>query len=133
MRPTFSRGPSGSSSRAAEEAGVADRVDFQLAESTSFPAGDYDLVAFFDCLHDMADPVAVARRAHETLKPDGTVMLVEPIAGARVEENFNPIGRLCSAASVMVCTPNAVAGGGTGLGTIASDQDLADVFGAAGF
>jgi SAM-dependent methyltransferase len=119
--------------RAAEEAGVAERVEFHLAESGDFPGGDYDLVAFFDCLHDMAHPEAAARRAYETLKEDGTVLLVEPMAGARVEDNFNPVGRLFAAASVLVCTPNAIAGGGTGLGTIASDQDLANVFGAAGF
>lgn len=118
---------------AAAEAGVSDRTEFHLAESGDFPGGDYDLVAFFDCLHDMADPTAAARRACQTLKSDGAVMLVEPMAGERVEDNFNPIGRLMSGASVMVCLQNAIAGGGTGLGTIASDQALADVFGEAGF
>jgi SAM-dependent methyltransferase len=119
--------------RAAAEAGVADRVSFHLAESADFPGADFDLVAFFDCLHDMVDPVSAARRAHQALKADGAVLLVEPMAGERVEDNFNPVGRLNSAVSILVCTPNAVAGGGTGLGTIASDQDLANVFGEAGF
>lgn len=118
---------------AAAEAGVADRVEFHLAESGDFPGGDFDLIAFFDCLHDMSDPVSAARRAHQQLKADGTVLMVEPMAGARVEENFNPVGRLYAAASVLVCTPNAVAGGGKGLGTIASDQALMDVFTEAGF
>jgi SAM-dependent methyltransferase len=119
--------------RAAAEAGVADRVEFHLAESADFPGEGYDLVAFFDCLHDMANPEAAARRAHATLKPDGTVLLVEPMAGARIEENFNPVGRLYSGASVMVCTPNAIAGGGTGIGTIATDDDIRQVFTRAGF
>jgi SAM-dependent methyltransferase len=118
---------------AAAEAGLSDRVEFHLAESVDFPGGPYDLVAFFDCLHDMADPVSAARRAYQTLKEDGTVLLVEPMAGATVEENFNPVGRLYAAASVLVCTPNAVAGGGKGLGTIASDSDLGAVFTEAGF
>ena len=118
---------------AATEAGVADRVEFQVATSADFPAGPYDLVAFFDCLHDMADPVGAAKRAFQTLKEDGSVLLVEPMAGTTVEENFNPVGRLYASASVLVCTPNAVAGGGKGLGTIASDSDLAAVFTEAGF
>jgi SAM-dependent methyltransferase len=118
---------------AAAEAGVADRTEFHLAEATDFPGGDYDLVAYFDCLHDMADPVSVARRAYQVLKADGVVMMIEPMAGEQVEGNFNPVGRLMSGASVMVCLQNAIAGGGKGLGTIATDQALADVFGEAGF
>jgi SAM-dependent methyltransferase len=118
---------------AAREAGVADRAEFEVAHSADFPGDGYDLVAFFDCLHDMSHPEKAARRAYETLAPDGAVMLVEPMAGARIEDNFNPVGRLFAAASVMVCTPNAVAGGGRGLGTIASDDDLAEVFNSAGF
>ena len=119
--------------QAAAEAGVAERVEFHLAESTDFPGQGYDLVAFFDCLHDMADPEAAARRAYETLKPDGTILLVEPMAGAQVEGNFNPVGRIFSAASVLVCTPNAIAGGGAGIGTIATDDDLRGLFTRAGF
>jgi SAM-dependent methyltransferase len=118
---------------AAAEAGLSDRVEFHLAESGDFPVGPYDLVAFFDCLHDMADPLSAARRAYQTLKEDGAVLLVEPMAGATVEENFNPVGRLYAAASVLVCTPNAIAGGGKGLGTIASDDALGAVFREAGF
>lgn len=119
--------------QAAHEAGVADRVELHLAESTDFPGQAYDLVTFFDCLHDMANPEAAARRAYETLKPDGTVLLVEPMAGERIEDNFNPVGRIFSAASVLVCTPNAIAGGGTGLGTIATDDDIRRLFTRAGF
>ena len=119
--------------QAAEEAGVADRVTFEAAESTSFPGGNYDLIAFFDCLHDMAEPERAVERAYETLKPGGTVLLVEPMAGRRVEENFNSVGRVYSAASVLVCTPNAIDGGGKGIGTIASDDEEARLFDAAGF
>lgn len=118
---------------AAAEAGLSDRVEFHLAESGDFPGGPYDLVAFFDCLHDMADPVSAAKQAFKTLKEDGSVLLVEPMAGTTVEENFNPVGRLYASASVLVCTPNAVAGGGKGLGTIASDAALGAVFTEAGF
>jgi SAM-dependent methyltransferase len=119
--------------QAAADAGVADRVRFEVAESTDFPGTDFDLIAFFDCLHDMAAPERAAQRAYDALKPGGTVLLVEPMAGRTVEENFNPVGRVYSAASVMVCTQNAIAGGGTGIGTIASDDDEARLFEAAGF
>ena len=119
--------------KAAEEAGLADRVRFEPAESTSFPGEEYDLVAFFDCLHDMAHPGDAVQRACDTLKPGGTVLLVEPMAGTTVEGNLNPVGRVFSAASIMVCTPNAIAGGGTGIGTIASDDDERKLFEAAGF
>jgi SAM-dependent methyltransferase len=117
----------------AADAGVADRVTFEVANSTSFPGSQYDLVAFFDCLHDMADPVGAATRAYDSLKPDGTVLLVEPMAGERIEDNFNIVGRVYASASVMVCTPNAIAGGGSGLGTIATDEALGKVFTRAGF
>jgi 2-polyprenyl-3-methyl-5-hydroxy-6-metoxy-1,4-benzoquinol methylase len=117
----------------AAEAGVGDRTTFEVASSDSFPGEGYDLIAFFDCLHDMPHPEAAARRAAETLKPDGHVLLVEPMAGRTVEENFNPVGRMFAAASALVCTQNAVAGGGTGIGTIATDDDLKQVFTKAGF
>lgn len=118
---------------AAARAGLSDRVEFHLAESSDYPDGPYDLIAFFDCLHDMADPVGAARRAYQALTDGGTVLIVEPMAGATVEENFNPIGRMYAAASVTICTPNAIAGGGTGLGTIASDGALRAVLLEAGF
>lgn len=118
---------------AAEEAGVSDRVSFEVTSADSFPGENYDLVAFFDCLHDMPDPEGAARRASQTLKPDGHVLLVEPMGGRTVEENFNPVGKLFAAASAMVCTQNAVAGGGTGIGTIATDDALEQVFTRAGF
>ncbi|MBV9852468.1 MAG: methyltransferase domain-containing protein [Armatimonadetes bacterium] len=119
--------------RAAAEAGVADRVTFEVAQATEFPGSDYDLIAFFDCLHDMGDPTGAARRACGALAPGGTAMIVEPMAGERTEENFNPVGRVYSAASVLCCTPNAICAGGPALGTVASDQALRDVVLAGGF
>lgn len=119
----------------AREAGVADRVTFNVALASEFPSAEqgYDLVAFFDCLHDMGEPIGAARQARATLDEDGTVLLVEPMAGARVQDNLNPVGRIFSAASTLVCTPNALATGGHALGAVASDHELAEVFGAAGF
>lgn len=109
------------------DAGVAERVSFEVASSTSYPGEGYDLVAFFDCLHDIGDPINTIRHAHEALAPDGTVLLVEPAAGARIEDNFNPVGQFYSGASVLVCTPNALATGSEALGTVATDEALAAV------
>src|SRR5579871_1666444 len=117
---------------AAREAGVADRVVFDVDSAEHFPGTGYDLITFFDSLHDMGDPVAAVRHARETLAPDGSLMIVEPMAGQRVEENLNPIGRAFSAFSVLCCTPNAIAQGGSALGTIATDQQLRDVVLSAG-
>ncbi|HWC30938.1 MAG TPA: class I SAM-dependent methyltransferase [Dehalococcoidia bacterium] len=118
---------------AAAEAGLSDRVTFEVATAQQFPGSSYDMVTFFDCLHDMGDPAGAARHVREALKPDGTVMLVEPMAGDRVEDNLNPIGRIFSAASVLVCTPHAIAEGGKALGTIATDAELREVFTSAGY
>ncbi|HEY7021665.1 MAG TPA: class I SAM-dependent methyltransferase [Ktedonobacterales bacterium] len=106
----------------AEEAGVADRVTFEVAKGTDYPGTGYDLVAYFDCLHDMGDPAKSIAYTREALAPDGTVMLVEPAAGAHVEDNFNPVGQLYSGASVLVCTPNALATGSEAIGTVATDD-----------
>ena len=106
----------------AEEAGVADRVTFEVAKGTDYPGSGYDLVAYFDCLHDMGDPANSIRHTSQALAPDGTVMLVEPAAGARVEDNFNPVGQFYSGASVLVCTPNALATGTEAIGTVATDD-----------
>jgi SAM-dependent methyltransferase len=119
--------------RAAEQAGVADRVTFEVADASGFPDHQYDLVAFFDCFHDMGDPVGAARRACETLAPGGSAMIVEPMAGDAVEGNFNPVGRVFSAASVLCCVPNSLALGGPALGTVASEQALGDAVRAGGF
>lgn len=113
--------------------GLADRVVFDVADAASFPGSNYDLIAYFDCLHDMGDPVGAASHARTALKPDGHVLLVEPMAGERDDDNFNPVGRIYSAASVLVCTPNALATGDHALGTIATERALRDTFTAAGF
>ncbi len=118
---------------AAAEAGVSEWVIFAVAGATDFPGRDYDLIAYFDCLHDMGDPVGAIRHARAALAPDGTALIVEPMAGERVEDNFNPVGVIYSAASVLVCTPNALATGhGTALGTIATEAALREVVTAGG-
>ncbi len=115
------------------EARVGERVSFEVAEATTFAGGPYDLIAFFDCLHDMGDPAGALRRAAEKLARDGSVMIVEPMAGETEEENFNPVGRVFAGASALCCTPNAVASGNTVLGTIATEARLREVARDAGF
>ena len=117
----------------AGEAGVADRVTFEIADSSSFPDKQYDLIAFFDCLHDMGDPLSASKRAFETLADDGSVLLVEPMAGDTVEENFNPVGRTFSAASTLCCTANSLALGGPALGAVATEEALGNTVKAGGF
>lgn len=117
----------------AEEAGVGDRVTFEVAKSTDYPNEQFDLIAFFDCLHDMGDPEGAAKHAHECLKLDGSVMIVEPMAGNTVEENFNIVGRTFSAASTLCCTANAIAQGGKGLGAVASEDALRGAVTSGGF
>ena len=89
----------------AREAGVADRVRFEVAPAAAYSGRDYDLVTMFDCLHDMGDPVGAARHVRGTLKPEGTWMVVEPHAGDRLEENLNPVGRVYYGFSTLLCTP----------------------------
>ncbi|QXH34004.1 class I SAM-dependent methyltransferase [Pseudomonas muyukensis] len=121
-------------SERAREAGVADRVSFQQASAKDYPGNDLDLVCFFDCLHDMGDPVGAARHAYRALKDDGTVMLVEPFAEDSLDANINPIGRLFYAASTFICTPNSLSQEvGLGLGAQAGEARLRAVFEEAGF
>jgi SAM-dependent methyltransferase len=89
----------------AAEAGVDDRVTFEVAAASSFPGNGYDLVTFFDCLHDMGDPAGAARHVRQSLAGDGAWMVVEPFANDKVEDNLNPIGRIFYSASTMICTP----------------------------
>lgn len=118
----------------AAESGVADRVTFEVKTAKDYPARGYDLICFFDCLHDMGDPVGAARHAYETLAPDGTVLLVEPFAGDRLEENLTPVGRLFYAASTFICTPSSLSQEvGLALGAQAGEARLRDVFAEAGF
>jgi SAM-dependent methyltransferase len=118
----------------AREAGVADRVQFETHSAKTFPGRDYDLVCFFDCLHDLGDPVGAAQRAWQALKPGGTVLLVEPQAGDRLVDNINPVGRLYYAASTCLCTPNSLSQEvGLALGAQAGEARLRQVFEQAGF
>jgi 2-polyprenyl-3-methyl-5-hydroxy-6-metoxy-1,4-benzoquinol methylase len=119
--------------RRAADAGVADRVQFEVARATDYPGTGYDLVAHFDCLHDMGDPNAAARYARKTIAPDGTWMIVEPFASDRVEENHNPLGRAFYAASTMLCVPNSLAGEGVALGAQAGEARLRAVVTEGGF
>ena len=120
--------------RRAAEAGVADRVEFKVAGAKDYPGKDYDMVAFFDCLHDMGDPVGAGRHVRETLASDGTWMVVEPFAGDSVAENLNPVGRVYYAASTMICTPCSLSQEvGLGLGAQAGEQRLRNVVQEAGF
>jgi SAM-dependent methyltransferase len=120
--------------RHAEAAGVADRVTFDVARAVDYPDRQYGLVCFFDCLHDLGDPVAAARYAGQVLAPGGTVMLVEPFAHDRVEDNLSLVGRLYYAGSATICCAHAIAEGGTMvLGAQAGEARLAEVFRKAGF
>lgn len=120
--------------RHAEQAGVAERVTFVQAKATDYPAQDYDLICFFDCLHDMGHPDRALRHAARALAPDGTVMLVEPFAGDRVEDNINPIGRLYYAASSTICCAHAISEDGSHvLGAQAGEERLASLARTNGF
>jgi SAM-dependent methyltransferase len=118
----------------AQEAGVADHVTFEVASAQAYPGTGWDLVAFFDCLHDMGDPIGAARHVRESLAPDGTWLLVEPFACDRVEENLNPLGRLFYSVSTLVCTQAALSQDSTlALGAQAGEARLTKVLRDAGF
>lgn len=108
----------------ARDAGVADRVTFEVAKATDFPGTGYDLVAHFDCLHDLEDPVGAARRARQAVAADGTWLIVEPYAGDRPEQNHNPVGRVFYSASTMLCVPHSLSHGGPALGAQAGERRL---------
>ncbi len=116
----------------AKEAGLKN-VKFDVAKSTNYPGKNYALVAHFDCLHDMGDPVGAARHVKKTLAPDGAWMIVEPFANDRVEENFNPVGRVFYAASTMICVPASLAYNGPALGAQAGEARLREVALKGGF
>jgi SAM-dependent methyltransferase len=119
---------------AASEAKVDDRVRFEVASAKDYPGTDYDLIAFFDCLHDMGDPVGAARHVRQTLKEDGTWLIVEPFAHDHVADNLNPVGRIFYSASTMICTPASLSQEvGLGLGAQAGEARLRDVATSAGF
>ncbi|HKT73098.1 MAG TPA: methyltransferase domain-containing protein [Steroidobacteraceae bacterium] len=110
----------------AAAAGVTN-ASFVVADATSYAERELDFIAFFDCLHDMADPVGVARHAREALKPSGRCMIVEPFAGDRVEENLNPVGRVFYGASSLICVPVSLARNGPALGAQAGERRLREI------
>jgi len=111
----------------ARDAGVGDRVSFAVAKSTDYPGTGYDLVAHFDCLHDMEDPAGAAKHAKKTLAKDGTWLIVEPFASDKREENHNPVGRVFYSASTMLCVPHSLAHEGPGLGAQAGETKLREI------
>jgi SAM-dependent methyltransferase len=118
----------------AAEAGVADRVSFEVTTAQTFTGTGYDLVTMFDCLHDMGDPLSAARRVREALAPDGTWLLVEPYAADTVEDNVNPVGRLYFSGSTFLCVPNGLSQpGGYALGAQAGEAAIRQVITDAGF
>lgn len=121
-------------SEAAAEAGLGERVSFEVATATEVPGEGYDLVCLFDCLHDMGDPVGAAAHLRSTLAGDGTLLLVEPMAGDSLTDNLNPVSRLYYAGSVALCTPSSLAQEGRmGLGAQAGQAQLTKVLEQAGF
>ena len=118
----------------AQEAGVSDRVQFEVADAGDLPAGTAGLVTMFDCLHDMGDPDSAARAALRALSDDGTFMVVEPMAGDRIEDNLHAVGRVFYAASTLVCTPSSLAQPGQrALGAQAGPAVLTSLLRDAGF
>ena len=118
----------------AADAGVGDRVTFEVASAKDFPGTDYDLITYFDCLHDMGDPAGAIAHARTALRDDGTVMLVEPYAGDHTEDNLNPVGRAFYGFSTVICTMASKAQEvGLALGAQAGEQRWRDLFAAGGF
>ena len=118
----------------AKNAGVDDRVHFEVAPAKSFPGNDYDFVACFDCLHDMGDPAGAAKHVHEALASNGTWMIVEPIAGDDIAANLNPVGRIYYSASTVICVPASLSQEvGAGLGAQAGQKKIGEAVAAGGF
>ena len=118
----------------AGDAGVADRVNFEVASASSFSGSGYDLAATFDCLHDMGDPLAAARHVRQALKPNGTWLVVEPFAADDTAGNLNPVGRVYYSASTLLCVPNAMSQpGGYSLGAQAGQAAIRQIATEGGF
>ena len=114
--------------------GVADRVRFEIAKAKEFPGGNYDLVAVFDCLHDMGDPIGAAAHVRQSLAKDGTWMIVEPFANDQLKDNLNPVGRVYYSFSTLLCTPCSRSQEvGLCLGAQAGEKRIRDVVAKAGF
>src|SRR5690606_36078039 len=117
-----------------QEAGVGDRVTFDVFSASDFPGKEYDLICFMDCFHDLGDPLGAAKKALKALKADGTLMLVEPFAGDHLENNLNPVGRMFYAFSTAICCANSLSQDvGTALGAQAGEERLREIILEAGF
>ena len=110
----------------ASAAGAAN-ASFEVADAVSYAGRGFDLIAFFDCLHDMGDPIGASRHARSALNVDGTAMIVEPFAGDRVQDNLNPVGRVMYGASSQICVPVSLARSGPALGAQAGERRLREV------
>jgi len=118
----------------AKDAQVAERIHFEVSSAKSYPGTDYDFVTFFDCLHDMGDPVGASSHVRASLRKDGTWMIVEPFAGDKLEDNLNPIGRAFYGASTLLCTPASLSQEvGLALGAQAGEKRLREVVTSGGF
>ncbi len=118
----------------ANNEGVTRNIEFYAVSADDESIGnDYDLITFFDCLHDMSDPVGAMKFAKQSLKPDGTCMIIEPMANDKLEDNLNLVGRTFYAASTLVCVPNSLADNGPALGAQAGEKRIKEVVKAAGF
>jgi SAM-dependent methyltransferase len=118
----------------AADSGVADRATFEVGTAQDFSGRDYALITMFDCLHDMGDPLGAARRVRQAIAADGTWLLVEPATADKVEDTFNPVGRLYYSGSTFLCVPNALSQeGGYALGAQAPESALRQIVSEAGF
>ena len=119
--------------RRAAEAGVGGRARFEAATATGY-TGPFELICFFDCLHDMGDPAGAAAHVRQSLKPDGSWVIIEPMAGDKLEDNLNPVGRIYYAGSTMGCVPTSLSQEvGAALGAQAGEARLREVITAGGF
>ncbi len=127
--------PSVECARQKASAAKLTNITFESADAVSFPPtpGGYGLVTCFDCLHDMGDPVGCGARVKQSLASGGTWMVVEPAAGDTVESNLNPVSRVFSAASSMICVPASLAYNGPALGACAGPTKLIETIKSAGF
>ena len=113
---------------------MSDNTRFEVGLAKDYPGKEFDLVTCFDCLHDLGDPAGAGAHIRQSLKPDGTWMIVEPMAGDTLEQNLNPVGRLYYAGSTMICLPTSLSQEvGAGLGAQAGEKTLRDVITSAGF
>ncbi|MGB7070872.1 MAG: methyltransferase domain-containing protein [Pyrinomonadaceae bacterium] len=118
----------------ANEAGVSDRVKFEVAGAKEYPGSDYDFVTFFDCLHDMGDPIGASKHVRNSLKDDGTWMIVEPFANDDTKDNLTPVGRVYYSASTLLCTPASLSQEvGLALGAQAGEKRIRSVVNEGGF